>query len=76
MSREKESIVVTDSSGRKMEIKKATFSDGKLIVDGEPVKLLELLEQYFEDSIFTISITSKADNKYSPDEEVDISELQ
>lgn len=76
MSKEKESIIVTDSSGRKLDIKKATFTGGKLIVDGESVNLMELLEQYFEDSIFSISITTKADNKYSPDNEVDITTLQ
>lgn len=76
MRNEAEAITITDSSGRKLNIKKATFSEGKLIVDGKPVDLNDLLEQYFDESIFDIAISTKADNKYSPDDEIDISELE
>ena len=67
---------ITDSSGRKLNIKKATYLDGKLIVDGKPVDLNDLLGQYFDENIFDIAISTKADNKYSPDDEIDVTELQ
>lgn len=76
MKNETEAIVITDSSGRKLNIKKATFLDGKLIVDGKPVDLNDLLGQYFDENIFDIAISTKADNKYSPDDEIDVTELQ
>ena len=70
MKNETEAIVITDSSGRKLNIKKATFLDGKLI------DLNDLLGQYFDENIFDIAISTKADNKYSPDDEIDVTELQ
>lgn len=57
-------IVVKRNTSTNMKISKATIDDeGRFIVDGEVVDLVELVKEFFEGVIFDVSITEKVEEK-------------
>lgn len=57
-------IVVKRNTSTNMKISKATIDDeGRFIVDGEVVDLVELVKEFFEGVVFDVSITEKVEEK-------------
>lgn len=57
-------IVVERNTSTNMKISKATIDDeGRFIVDGEVIDLVEIVKEFFEGVIFDVSITEKVKEK-------------
>lgn len=54
-------ITLKKSTTTKMNVKKATIADGKMVVDGEVVDLMKIIGDNFENCIFDIAINEKVD---------------
>lgn len=55
-------VDVKTTTTTQMKIKKATVSDeGRFIVDGEEIDLIDVLKTFFEGCIFDLSVTEKTE---------------
>ena len=56
-----DNIALKQNTTTKLTIKKATYDDGHLIVDGEPVDFMNILEKHFSSCIFELTVVEKSE---------------
>ena len=70
-----DSISLKQNTTTKLTIKKATFDKGQVIVDGEPIDLLNILEKHFSSCVFDLTVTEKAEEELDI-EGIDVVDLE
>ena len=58
-----DNIALKQNTTTKLTIKKATFDGGKVVVDGEPIDLLNILENHFSSCVFDLVVTEKSEEE-------------